>query len=89
MAVWEGGQCAVQNVRLRLEAWREAERRRDGLALGSPEWQEAEEDVRIAAKLVRAEVAQASVRCAEEEFHDLSPWLSATRRRSARPQEVD
>ncbi len=75
----------VQNVRLRLDAWREAERRRDGLALGSPEWQAAEEDVRSAAKLFHAEVAQVSVRYAEEEFQDRSPWLSATPRSSPSP----
>lgn len=79
----------MQNVRFRLDAWREAERRRDGLALGSPEWQEAEEDVRSAAKLFRAEVAQASVRYAEEEFQHRSPWLSATPRSSASPRRQE
>jgi hypothetical protein len=65
---------AVQNVKLRLDAWRDAERRRDGLALGSSEWQEAEDDVRRAAKVFHAEVAQVSARYAEEEHQARNPW---------------
>lgn len=63
----------MQNVKLRLDAWRDAERRRDALAVGSSEWQEAEEDVRSAAKVFHAEVAQATVRYAEAEFWDRNP----------------
>ena len=43
----------VQNVKLRLDTWRDAEPRLDGLALGSSEWKEAEEDVRHASKVPR------------------------------------
>ena len=64
----------MQNVKLRLEAWRDAERRRDGLPLDTAAWQEAEEDTRRTAKLFHAEVAQASARYAEEDFQDRSPW---------------
>lgn len=73
----------MQNAKLRLDAWREAERRRDALALGSSEWQEAEEDVRSAAKVFHAEVAQASVRYAEEEFQDRNPWPAQLDRRTS------
>lgn len=64
------GRVRVQNVRMRLEAWRQAEHRRDSLALGSSERQEAEEQVRTAEKAFHAELAQASARYAEEEFRD-------------------
>ena len=64
----------MQNVKLRIDAWRDAERIRDGLVLGSSEWQEAEEGVRSAAKVFHAEVAQATVRYAEEEFQARKPW---------------
>ena len=73
----------LQNVKLRLDAWRDAERRRGGLALGSPEWQEAEEDVRSAAKVFHAEVAQVSVRYAEEELQDRHPWSARLDRRTS------
>jgi hypothetical protein len=73
----------VQNVKLRLDAWRDAERRRDGLVLGSPERQEAEEDARSAAKAFHAEVAQASARYAEEAFRDRNPWSAQLDRRTS------
>jgi hypothetical protein len=69
----------MQNVKLRLDAWRDAERRRDGLAIGSSEWQEAEEEVRSAAKVFLAEVAQASVRYAETDFQDRNRTFGAGR----------
>ena len=73
----------MQNVKLLLDSWRDAERRRDGLAKGSPEWQEADEDARSAAKLFHAEVAQASARHAEEDYQNRRPWsLQADRRTS-------
>ena len=71
----------MQNVKFRLDAWRDAERRRDGLAPGSPEWHEAEEDVRSAAKVFHAEETQESVRYAEEEFQDRKPWSARLDRR--------
>ena len=67
----------LQNVKLRLDAWREAEHRRDGLALGTSEREEAEEEVRTAEKAFHAEVAQASARYAEVEFQDANPAWSA------------
>lgn len=73
----------MQNVRLRLDAWREAERRRDSLALGSPEWLEAEADCRSAAKHFHAEVAQVTARYAEAELRDRSSWWVLRDRRSA------
>ena len=73
----------LQNVKRRLDAWREAERRRDALALDSSEWQEAEEEVRSAAKAFHAELAQASVTYAEEEFHNRNRWSPQLDPRSA------
>jgi hypothetical protein len=67
----------VQNVKSRLDAWRDAERRRDGLALGSPVRQAAEEEVRIADKTFHAELAQASAQYAEQEFRSSRPGWSA------------
>lgn len=67
----------MQNVKLRLDTWRDAERRLDGLALGSSEWQEAEDDVRRARKVFHAEVAQASARYAEVEFQGRNLGWSA------------
>jgi hypothetical protein len=71
----------VQNVKLRLDAWRDAEHRRDGRALGSPGWQEADEEVRSAAEIVHAEVAQASARYLESELQDRNPWAVQLDRR--------
>jgi len=66
----------LQNVKLRLEAWRDAEHRRDGFALGSTEWQEGEAEVRSAARAYHAEVARMSARYAEAEFQDRNPWAA-------------
>lgn len=65
----------MQNVKLRLDAWRDAERRRDALERGSSEWQEADEEVRRAEKVFHAEFAQASARYAEEESETRNPRL--------------
>ena len=73
----------MQNVKMQLDAWRDAERRRDGLATGSAERQEAEEDVRSAAKVFHAEEAQASVRYAEEEFQHRNRWSARLDRRTS------
>jgi hypothetical protein len=64
----------LQDVRTRLGAWRDAERRRDSLASDSIDWQEADAEVREAAKAFHAEVAQASARYAEEEFQNENVW---------------
>lgn len=64
----------MENVKLRLDEWRDAERRRDGLVLGSAEWQDAEEEAQRAATVFHAEVAQASVRYAETELRDRHAW---------------
>ena len=73
----------MQDVKLRLDAWRDEERRRDGLALGSSEWQEAEEDVRRARTVFHAEVAQVAARYAEEEHHARRPWSAQLDRRTS------
>ena len=73
----------MQNVKLRLDAWREAERRRDGLARDSSEWQAAEEEAWNAAKLFHAELAQVSARYAETEFRDQRPWSAHLDRRTS------
>ena len=67
----------MQNVKLRLDAWRDAVHRRDGLAPGSPEWQDAEDEVRNAEKAFHGELAQASARYAEAEFQEPNPGWSA------------
>lgn len=70
----------MRNVQLLLDAWREAERRRDGLALDSPGWEEAEEEARSAAKVFHAEVAQASARYVEKEYRSGNPWSAPLER---------
>ena len=72
----------MSNLKLRLDAWRDAERRRDRLALGTSGWQEAEEDVRSAAKVFHAEEAQESARYAEAEYHDRNRWSARLDRRT-------
>lgn len=67
----------MQNVKMRLDAWRDAQHRRDGLALGSSEWQEAQDEVRSAEKAFHAELAQASARYAEAEFQGPNRGWSA------------
>lgn len=67
----------MQNVRLRLDAWRAAEHRRDGLAPGSSDWQDAEDEVRSTDKAFHARLAQASARYAEAEFQGPNPVWSA------------
>jgi hypothetical protein len=69
-----GRSPTLQDVRTRLEAWRDAERRRDSFATDSIDWREADEEVREAAKAFHAEVAQASARYAEEEFQNENGW---------------
>jgi hypothetical protein len=66
----------MENVKLRLDAWREAEHRRNRLAAGSPEWHDAEHEVRSAATAFHAELAQVSARYAEAEFQRPNPRWS-------------
>lgn len=75
----------MQNVQVRLDAWRAAERRRDGLAPGSAGWQDAEDDVRSAEKAFHAELAQAAARYAEAEFQGRNPGRSAQLARMTEP----
>jgi hypothetical protein len=70
-------------VKLRLEAWREAEHRRDGLAPGSPEWQQADEELRNAEKAFHGEEAQEYARYAEAEFEHGHPWSAHVDRRTS------
>jgi hypothetical protein len=74
----------LQNVRLRLDAWRDAERRRDKLASDSIDWQEADGEVHEAAKAFHAEVAQASARYAENEFQYQNAWSFQFERAASR-----
>lgn len=74
----------MQNVKLRLDAWRDAERRRDGLHLDSPEWQEAEEDARRARTVFHAEFAQVAARYAEAQYQARSLWSLQWERRTSR-----
>lgn len=73
----------MQNVKLRLDAWRAAERRRNACVPGSAEWQEAEDEVRVAAKTFHAELAQVSARYAEEQFLDPNQRWAVLMERSA------
>lgn len=73
---------AVQNVKLRLDAWRDAEHRRDCLAIGSSMWQEADEDVRRAATVFHAEEAQEYARYSEDAFEDRLGWSAQLDRRT-------
>ena len=78
----------MQNVKTRLDAWREAEHRRDLLAPGSSEREEAEEQVRSAEKAYHAELAQASARYAEEEFqYPNRAWSAQVDRVTQRARE--
>ncbi|HEY5629559.1 MAG TPA: hypothetical protein VIR16_08620 [Candidatus Limnocylindrales bacterium] len=52
----------MEDVKTRLDAWRAAENRRDGLARGTTEWLVADEDVQSAKKAFDAAFAQAYAR---------------------------
>ena len=58
----------MQDVKLRLDAWRDALHRRDRLPPGSPGWQETDVEVRRAETAYRAEVAQVAARYSEAAF---------------------
>ena len=80
---FEKGHFPVNDAKLRLDVWRDEERRRDGLALGSSEWRDAEEDLLRARKVFHAEVAQVSARYAEAAFHDRNRWSAQLDRRTS------
>ena len=67
-----------QNMTERLAEWRQAERLRDGLPVGSAEWQLAVSEIHRAHSAYRAEVAQAA---AQHRELDLAahhyPWSPA------------
>lgn len=75
-----------QTVKLRLDAWREAERRRVAAAsLGASEREAAEEEARTAEKAFHAELAQASARYAEAAYPDRDRgWAEQMSRRACR-----
>lgn len=66
----------LQNVLERLTEWRRAERQRDDLPEGSPEWQLADEEVDRAHSAYRAEVAQATARSREADVGSDRDWWS-------------
>lgn len=67
----------MNDVKLRLDAWRNAERRRDGLDAASTEWRGADDEVRTANKAFHAELAQASARYTVAELRGPQPgWFT-------------
>ena len=59
-----------QNMTERLAEWRRAERLRDGLPVGSAEWQLAVSEIHRARSAYRAEVAQAAAQHRELDLAD-------------------
>ena len=75
----------MKDAKARLDAWREAEHRRDGLARDTSEWQEADAEVRSAKQSFDAAFAQAYARYAEERFQGTNPrWSTEVDRRTSR-----
>lgn len=64
----------MRNIMVRLDEWRDAERRRDALPAGSSEWQAADEEVRRARTAYHAAGAQASAYHAELDLAELPAW---------------
>ena len=74
----------MRDAKTRLDAWRAAEHRRDRLACGTPEWEEADEEVRSAKQAFDAAFAQAYARYTEEWFQARNPrWSAAADRRTS------
>ena len=74
----------MQDAKARLDAWRATEHRRDRFACGSPEWQEADEEVRRAKQAFDVAFAQAYARYTEERFQARNPrWSADTNRRTS------
>ena len=78
---------ALQDAKTRLDEWRAAENRRDGLVRGSPEWQEADAEVQSAKKAFDAAFAQAYARYSEERYQAQNPHWSAEGERRTSPTE--
>ena len=68
----------MHRIAVLLDEWRAAERQRDALPRGIPEWQAAEEEAQHARTAYRAEASQAAAYYAELDFaaHDrrLALW---------------
>ncbi|HEX8938835.1 MAG TPA: hypothetical protein VF763_01620 [Candidatus Limnocylindrales bacterium] len=77
----------MQDAKTRLDAWRAAETRRDGLVRGTPEWQEADEEVRNAKQAFDAAFAQAYAQYTEERYEAEHPRWSAHLERRTSPTE--
>ena len=78
----------MNDAKARLDVWREAERRREGLARDTSEWQEADELVRSAKQAFDAASAQAYARYAKERFQGQNPrWSTEMDRRTSRARE--
>ena len=78
----------MQDAKARLDAWREAEHRRDGLACGTSEWEEADQEVRLAKQAFDAAFAQAYARYAEEQFQgQRHRWSAEVDHRTTRATE--
>ena len=71
---WED--VALQDAKNRLDAWRAAETRRDGLDRGSPEWQQADAEVQSAKKAFDAAFAQAYAKYNEARYQAQNPRSS-------------
>ena len=83
----------MQDVLTRLTEWRLAERRLTTLAVGSPEWERAAEDVDRTHTAYRAEMAQATARVREAELAANRAWwapaLGAALRSTNRTSATD
>jgi hypothetical protein len=77
----------LKDAKARLDAWRAAETRRDGLVRGSPEWQEADAEVRSAKQAFDAAFAPAYARYTEERYQAQNPHWSAEGKRRTFPTE--
>ena len=77
----------MQDAKNRLDAWRAAEIRRDGLDRGSPEWQEADAEVQSAKKAFDAAFAQAYAKYNETRYQAQNPHWSAEIERRTSPTE--
>ena len=66
----------THSVKVQLDAWRQAEHRRDRLVPGSGDWDDADHKVRSAATAFHAELAQVSARYREAEFQRSLPVWS-------------
>lgn len=77
----------MHDAKTGLDAWRAAETRRDGLVRGTPEWQEADEEVRNAKRAFDAAFAQAYAQYTEEQYQAEHPRRSADLERRTSPTD--